>query len=169
MTPIKAYQILFKHYRNIILYALIGLSALSAELGVFYALSRGGRITIVISNAMAMGSGFFISFLLNAYYNFGVKNKLIHRLVRFGIITFCGYWLSTLMIVSLIDYGQLSPMIAKACSLPVLFAFQYLLNKQYTFQPTHKHVKEKLATDIAKKLTHHLRRPKTGLHTSTFL
>jgi putative flippase GtrA len=134
VKPLEAFQILFRHYRTIILYAAIGVSALGAELIVFYILAASTHAPIPISNALAMAIGFVISFTLNSLYNFGVKDKVLSRLVRFGLITFGGYWLSTLTIMLLITYAHTPSMVAKACSLPAFFVFQYALNKRFTFR-----------------------------------
>jgi putative flippase GtrA len=120
-------------HRTLLLYALIGGSALGLELLLFYLFTNVIHQNIPLSNAMAMGVGFFMSFTLNSFYNFRVRDKLLTRLIRFGVITFGGYWLSTFIILALVDYGHLPALSAKALSLPAFFVFQYMLNKRYSF------------------------------------
>lgn len=124
----------FTRYRNLLLYAAIGISALLAELVIFYLLTKVAGMNIPVSNALAMIVGFFMSFFLNALYNFQVRNNLLSRLVRFGIVTFGGYLLSTAIILLLVEVAGVPVFYAKLISVPFFFAFQYTLNSRFTFK-----------------------------------
>lgn len=130
----KAYTLRFlRRRRNLVLYGSIGLTALLLEIALFHMLTHQYSLSVAVGNALAMGSGFIVSFSLNSHYNFKVRDQLLNRLLRFGFITAAGYVVSTGIILLLVAAAHISPFQAKLISIPFFFLFQYSLNSRYTF------------------------------------
>jgi len=135
---------MFKKYRGLILYGLVGATALVIELSLYYVLSQEAGLIIPLANAIAMSAGLIISFSLNARYNFYATDSIISRFLKFSLVTFFGYLLSTALILTLISFG-FSSILAKLLTLPPLFIFQYNFNRIFTFK---KHEESSSATNI---------------------
>lgn len=142
-----AILLILRRYRTVLLYGLIGLSALGVELIVFYLFTHQNILGLAIANAAAMGAGFLVSFGLNSFYNFKVRNRLFNRMIRFGIVTAGGYIISTGIILGLVNLLHVPPFTAKIISIPFFFLFQYTLNSRFTFHEMSPVRPGKLADD----------------------
>lgn len=121
-----------KHLKPASLYAAFGLSALVAELSLFFLLAEKAHAPLLTANAIAVGTGMFISFSLNVAFNFKVVDRLLQRFGRYSGVVGIGYVCSSALLTLLVSLG-LSSFLAKLISLPFVFLLQYGLNQRLTF------------------------------------
>lgn len=131
MNTFSKNQIYLWQNRRLSSYAGIGLFALLVEMSLF---SVGVLVLpVLVANFMAVLSGMLISFSLNARFNFGVNDRLVRRFYLYAVVIACGYLLGSSVILGLMSLG-LPAVAAKLVSLPLVFAFQYNLNKNLAFK-----------------------------------
>lgn len=119
---------------RLILYGVIGLTALGLEFMVFTMLTHTLAQPIAASNAVAMLVGLLFSFSLNSQYNFRVHDLRLIRFLRYATVTVFGYALSTSIILVAVSLFSVSPAAAKLVSLPAFFLFQYSGHRFFTFR-----------------------------------
>lgn len=124
---------LVRQFRRVLLYGIIGLSALALEVGVFFVLSEQFGMNIWASNAWGMLAGLIFAFSLNAQFNFQVRDRMVERFFRYGLVAFGGYLLTSAIIFGLTHYVDLPVFVAKLISLPPYFLFQYNCHRLFTF------------------------------------
>ncbi len=118
--------------REIILYGLIGGGAAGTDTLLFWMLSKA--ISPFVANCVSVTMGITISFLLNTFINFKVKDKFFIRAVSFYAIGFTGLALSSLLLYLGIELLQMDNLIVKIISVFVVAAVQFTLNKLVTFR-----------------------------------
>ena len=133
-STIHKFLVMIIQRRQVVMYAIIGVVALGLEMLCFFLLTAMLGASIPISNAFAMAAGLVLSFSLNAKFTFMTTDRLLVRFFSFASVTFFGYLLSTSIILAGVEYGGLSPLLAKVISLPVFFFFQYNCNRLLTFR-----------------------------------
>ena len=118
--------------RTLKLYFAIGIGAFILDFTIFNILFYYLDTIILYSNFFGYISGLFFSFTLNRNLNFKKKDKTIKRFVSFGVISFLGLILGTMLIYlfSLLFYTWISKIISGF----VVFIFQYLMNRNLTFK-----------------------------------
>jgi putative flippase GtrA len=77
--------------------------------------------------------GISISFTLNRYYNFRVKNKTALRYLSFFSVGMCGLALSEAMLLFGGNLG-IDPFSTKLVSVVIVACFQFTLNKLISFR-----------------------------------
>ena len=81
---------------------------------------------------MAFSLALVTSFVLNRFFNFKVKDKIIIRFGRFLIVNLSGLFISNSILIyfsGLIPYIEL-----KILSMPVVIFFQFVMNYFWTFK-----------------------------------
>jgi putative flippase GtrA len=116
-----------------LLYLVIGGSATGIDVAVYAVLTAIADTSPLIANTISVGIAIVYSYLINAFLNFRVRDRLFLRLVSFVVVCVGGYFISTTMIWFLTDVWLLGPLISKVLTLPVVIVFQYCLNKRVTF------------------------------------
>lgn len=124
---------LIKQFRRVLLYGVIGLSALTLEVAIFYVLSERLKTGVLIGNAAGMLAGLVFAFVLNARYNFQVTDRGVERFFRYGLVAFGGFILTSVIIFGLTHYTDMTVIVAKFISLPPYFLFQYNAHRLFTF------------------------------------
>jgi len=125
---------LWQKHRQIMLYGVIGLSALGLEVAIFYFLVRQPALGVAVANLIAMAAGLVFSFSLNARLNFRVRDQLTRRFGRYAIVTIGGFLLSTAIVLALVWIFTMPATTAKLISLPAFFIFQYTCHRLYAFR-----------------------------------
>lgn len=121
-----------KFFKEVTLYGIIGGCSATADSIIFYFLSL--KINIYVSNIISINVGIILSFLLNTYLNFGLKDNLLKRAVRFICIGYSGLLLSIIILFIGSDLYNFEEMPVKIFSVFVVAAFQFVLNKLITFR-----------------------------------
>lgn len=125
---------LFRRFRNLILYGIIGTFTSTLDFMIFSILSQNLGLYYIIANCISVFIGITCSFLLNRAYNFKIKDKTKQRFLIFLSIGLCGLCLSNIIMWIGIDYLQLNNIITKLTSIILVVGFQFLLNKFITFR-----------------------------------
>lgn len=125
---------LYRKFRNLILYGIIGCFTSGLDFVVFTILSKYVGIYYLIANCISVLVGITTSFALNRAYNFKVKDKTKQRFAIFLTVGLCGLCLSNLILWVGISklYGE--ELIVKLASIVFVVFFQFLLNKFVTFR-----------------------------------
>ena len=119
--------------KNIMLYGVFGLIAAGLEYCVFSLLIYLKVFPYaVISNIIASLCGFAFTFLTNTFLNFKKKNRLIFRLLSYGLICAGGMAFSSLMIHLL--GSQMNLYVLKAILIVFVSLVQFILNKLITYR-----------------------------------
>lgn len=111
-------------------YFFFGISAACIEIFTFSLLIK--YINYIIANSMAFSLALVTSFVLNRFFNFKVKDKIIIRFGRFLIVNLSGLLISNSILIyfsGLIPYIEL-----KILSMPVVIFFQFVMNYFWTFK-----------------------------------
>ncbi|MFA5878700.1 MAG: GtrA family protein [Candidatus Margulisiibacteriota bacterium] len=122
-----------KKYQNFIVYSLIGCTGTLIDLIIFILLTQIG-IPYLLANVFSISVGITNNFLLNAFFNFKVKDDLLKRFSRFYGIGLIGLLISSILLFVLIDFFSVSKIIAKLSTVFVVVLIQYNLNKIITFR-----------------------------------
>jgi putative flippase GtrA len=120
-------------FKRVLLYGVIGLSALALEVAIFYMLSERLKTGVLIGNAAGMLAGLVFAFVLNARYNFQITDRGVERFFRYGLVAFGGFILTSTIIFGLTHYTDMTVVVAKFISLPPYFLFQYNAHRLFTF------------------------------------
>ena len=113
-------------------YFIIGGVSTAAELIIYFLLCNGG-ISMYVANIIGKISGLTLSFTLNAFLNFKVKDKLFVRLIMFYGVGILGLLFSNGILYLGVERLMLNGTIVKFCSIPIVGIFQFLVNKFVTF------------------------------------
>lgn len=132
--PAGIVTLLNKHQR-LITYAVIGGGAVVLDVGLFWVFNELADLSFVLSNALSVFVAMVYSFILNALFNFRTRDNLLRRFASFGVVTFCGYLVST-AILWLGDIIGINATLVKTISLPIVLLLQFSLNSRFTFQVT---------------------------------
>ena len=127
---------LYKKFRNLILYGVIGCFTSTLDFVVFTVLSRYVGLYYLLANCISVLVGITTSFFLNRTYNFKVKDKAMRRFSVFLIVGLCGLMLSNVILWIGIDKMAGDSSLVKLLSIVLVVFFQFLLNKYVTFRVT---------------------------------
>jgi putative flippase GtrA len=121
--------------RNILLYGVIGISAVVVDMLFFALFYNLMSVPPVTSTIFSVSLATVYSFLLNHFYNFKSKDLIKQRFFFFILVSLGGMILSAITIEILYSIG-IDANLAKAISLPPIVILQYLFNKKLTFKET---------------------------------
>lgn len=121
--------------RRILLYAVIGGTALAMDLVVFLLLSVGLGWSPLPSHGVSVPISGLYSFTMNARFNFRQTTQWRARLASFAAVATLGYVVGAMVIWIIVNGFQGPGLAAKLMSLPLVFAIQYRLNTKVTFNP----------------------------------
>ncbi len=119
--------------KNIVLYAVFGVIAAGLEYAVFStlistALSRQPEWANLIGSL----SGFAFAFVANTFLNFKKRDKVLRRLISYGLICLLGLAISTGCIHLLKD--RMNLYLLKAILMVAVSALQFVLNRAVTYR-----------------------------------
>lgn len=124
----------YKKFRNLILYGIIGSFTSFLDLCVFTVLASYAGLHYLIANCISVLVGITTSFLLNRSYNFKVKDHSKRRFAIFLIVGLSGLVLSNIILYIGIDLMHVDELIVKLASIVLVVGFQFLFNKFVTFK-----------------------------------
>jgi putative flippase GtrA len=114
------------------LYCLCGGMGVSTDYAVFY-LSIMSGTWYQGANSLGYLAGTLVSFSLNRIFTFGMRDRVLRRLIMFLAVAGVGFTASALMLWWLVEWVNLDARIAKLMTLPMVVVLQFLLNRRITF------------------------------------
>jgi len=114
-------------------YGIVGVLGLIVDMGIFYLLHKMLGMNYIVANIISSSLAVIHNFILNSYFTFKVKDKLLKRFVSFYLIALAGMALSSGLLALMIDGLRMDSMIAKMISVLIVAMIQYFLNKKLTF------------------------------------
>ena len=134
LTEMSMIAALYKKFRTLILYGIIGSFTSTLDFVVFTILSRYAGLYYLLANCISVLVGITTSFFLNRTYNFKVKDKTVRRFSFFLTVGLCGLMLSNVILWLGIDRMGQDSSLVKLLSIVLVVFFQFLLNKYVTFR-----------------------------------
>lgn len=125
---------LYRRFRTLILYALIGGFCSALDFAVFTLLCHFGWLPYLWANVISIHCGIFCSFFLNRGYNFRVKDQVFRRFLSFYAVGLIGLGISELMLYLMVDIAHWNEIVCKLLSIVVVALVQYVLNRFITFK-----------------------------------
>lgn len=125
---------LYKRFRTLILYGLIGCVSSGLDFCVFSVLVQFIGIYYIIANCISVIVGITTSFCLNRAYNFKVKDDVFRRFAIFLFVGLCGLCLSNLILWMCVDKFMIGELFSKIASIVIVVFFQFIANKTITFR-----------------------------------
>lgn len=129
---------LYKKFRHLILYGLIGSSSALLDFLIFTLLTEVFGVYYLIANCISVTCGLTNSFILNRKYNFKVTDKTLKRAVMFFAVGYCGLALNSTLLYVFINYVHLAIPISKLCAMAIEVLLQFVVNSLVTFRKTNK-------------------------------
>lgn len=123
----------FQEHRELVLYAVIGVTGASLDLLVYLFLSGPLGVDPVLATILSVSVGITNNFLLNTFLNFRVRTRLWLRFLSFYLIGLVGVGLSALIIWVFTDPIDVGNLWAKLISIPPTVIGQFIANKYITF------------------------------------
>lgn len=139
MIEMNMIAALYRKFRNLILYGIIGCFTSALDFVVFTLLSAHVGLYYLLANCISVLVGITTSFFLNRTYNFKVKDKTIRRFSVFLTVGLCGLMLSNLILWVGVDKMGFGSSLVKFLSIVLVVFFQFLLNKYVTFRVKSQH------------------------------
>jgi putative flippase GtrA len=118
--------------RQFILYGIIGCLAAIIDSFLFYVLSKS--LNVNISNFISVNCGIVLSFFMNTFVNFKIKNKMVKRVLLFFFIAYCGLGLSMIILWVGVNRMDIEKMYVKIASVIIVAIIQFTLNKRITYR-----------------------------------
>lgn len=127
---------IYKKFRNLILYGIIGSSSALLDFIIFTILTELLGVYYLIANCVSVTCGLTNSFILNRKYNFKVKDKTLKRAIMFFLVGFCGLLLNSTLLYVFINYTHFITPVAKICAIVIEVLLQFTVNSLVTFKKT---------------------------------
>lgn len=132
---IKLIGKLYKKFRNLILYGIIGCCSSGLDFLLYSLFVSVLGWHYIVSNCISVIAGITTSFILNRNYNFKVKDNTKRRYTIFLTVGLCGMIVSNIILFICIDKLAINKIVSKLLSIVLVVFFQFLLNKYITFKP----------------------------------
>lgn len=114
-------------------YVVIGGTAFLIDIGLFALLAVVAGLPALLANTVSVCISVVFSYLVNAFANFRVRDRMLVRFMSFAVVSGIGFLISTAMLWPLVELLHLDPLLSKVITVPVVVAVQFLLNKRITF------------------------------------
>lgn len=124
---------IIKRYSILIRYCLIGVTGVSLDFIIFFLLTTKCGIYYQFTNVLSVSCGIANNFILNAFFNFKVKNNLRKRFLIFYSVGISGLILSGLLLFVLVELIGGSVLLSKGITIIIVTIMQFNLNKYFTF------------------------------------
>lgn len=138
-TTILFYMVLhtltiqFKKNQKLIVYGVIGVSAIGVDLLVFLALFNFFGVVPWLATTLSVATAMVYAFILNARYNFKMTDQIKRRLFGYMLVSLLGLLLSIVAVEGFHMIG-VGANLGKILSLPPIVILQYILNSRFTFR-----------------------------------
>lgn len=120
--------------KRFLFYCAIGASGVSLDFAVYSLLLKLGGLAYQEANAVGYASGTLLSFILNAWFNFQITDKITLRLASFIGVAFLGWLASAAMLHLLIGLWGCDRYLSKLATLVMVVLLQYNLNRLVSFR-----------------------------------
>ncbi len=137
---------LYRRFRNLILYGIIGAVCATLDFVIYTLLCHFDILPYLWANIVSVHIGIFTSFILNRQLNFKIKDKTSLRFLSFYLVGLTGLGISTLMLYIMVDLASWNEIVCKLITIVVVALIQFILNKYITFKPT-KNERDSLSGD----------------------
>ena len=127
---------LYKKFRNLILYGIIGSSSAVLDFTIFTILTELCGIYYLVANCISVTCGLTNSFILNRKYNFKVTDKTLKRAVMFFLVGFCGLLINSTLLYFFVNFAHFVTPVAKLCAIAIEVLLQFVVNSLVTFRKT---------------------------------
>ena len=119
---------------RLLMYALIGGVASAIDVGLFVLLHEALGAPALVAHSVSIPVSALYSFGCNAFFNFGTTDRLARRAASFGVVVALGYLLGAGVIAATEALTPFGGTAGKLLSLPLVFAFQFVLNSRVSFR-----------------------------------
>jgi putative flippase GtrA len=119
--------------REFLLYCLIGGSGTALTCLSYALLVKYAGLSYQAANAIGYAAGTLLSFVLNAYFNFRVADKIALRLAAFFGVAFLGWLASAGLLHLLVGGWAWNAYYAYLIVIAVVVLLQYNLNRLVSF------------------------------------
>jgi putative flippase GtrA len=120
--------------KQFLLYCVIGSVGSTLDFSIYSQLVHSGWLNYQAANAIGYASGTVLSFVLNAWFNFRITDRIAVRLARFFGVGMLGWLVSAGLLHLLIGTWGLNKYAAKLAALLVIVLLQYNLNRLVSFR-----------------------------------
>lgn len=125
---------LAKKYKHFVKYAMIGVTGVSIDMFLFYILHQKAGMYYQLANLISVSCGISNNFILNAFLNFKMKDKILTRFIQFYSIGLLGLLISAGLLYLFIEHFLMSEILSKLITVAVVTVVQFNLNKIFTFK-----------------------------------
>ena len=118
--------------RLFVRYALIGVTGVGLDV-LSYILFLKLGIAPVIATVLSTSVGITNNFLLNYFFNFKSRDRMLVRYIKFYSVGLTGICITAALVFILHDILGLGPLVAKLITIPPVVIIQFLLNRYISF------------------------------------
>ena len=131
-------KVIYRKFRNLILYGIIGSCTATLDFLIFTGLTQLLSVHYIIANIISCSAGILSSFLINRKYNFKVTDHTIRRMAIFFTVGIFGLFLSSVILHVCINSLCWDELISKLTSIVIVVIIQFFLNKYISFREDKK-------------------------------
>lgn len=122
--------------KQFLLYCLIGGSGTAVTCALYALLVQYSGQTVQVANAIGYSAGTLLSFVLNAWFNFRVSDRIAQRLAAFFGVAFLGWLASAGLLHVLVGQWHWNALYAYVIVILAVLLLQYNLNRMFSFRKT---------------------------------
>ncbi|MGJ8676119.1 MAG: GtrA family protein [Akkermansiaceae bacterium] len=119
--------------KELIIYGVIGITGVSLDFLIYGLLVKSFGVDYQLANFISTSIGITHNFILNAFLNFKIKDRLLWRYLKFYAVGFTGMLIAAVLLHVMIEQMNYDELLSKALTIIVLFIIQYMLNKKFSF------------------------------------
>ena len=119
--------------KQLVMYGVIGATTASIDSITFIVL-QNINLNKYVANFISINIGITLSFILNTYFNFKVKDNLLKRGISFFSVGYLGMLLSMGILYLGTDILKFDSVVIKLLSVIIVAVFQFILNKLITYK-----------------------------------
>ena len=123
-----------KNRRSFVVYCVIGVSGVALDYASYFVLVNWIGVYYLLANAISSSLGITNNFLLNSFFNFKVKDRMLVRFVSFYCVGLLGLAVSSAMLFVMVTLAHMNPNYSKLWTLAVIVLLQYNLNRLISFR-----------------------------------
>ncbi len=122
--------------KQFFIYCAIGGSGTALTCLLYALLVKYAGQTVQVANAIGYAAGTLLSFVLNAWFNFRVSDRIIQRLTAFFGVAFLGWLASAGLLYILVGQWHWNALYAYVIVILTVVLLQYNLNRIFSFRKT---------------------------------
>ena len=134
MPMMEIIKRLFKKYRELVVYCMIGCTGAGLDFIIYAVLTNFVGLHYQLANFLSVSFGIINNFFLNRQFNFKTKDRLVARLCSFYAVGMFGWALSAFCLWLFIEKFALNTLVAKLGTIFFVTVVQFCLNKFITFR-----------------------------------